>query len=95
MAHDSIGPLARVGQSKVGQVAGAVKHAVTQRVVVPKVARQVYRREVIMGAFFIACGAYGAWGVSTHPPPSHFSSLAANRPLRHHQPPVQKIAYVT
>ena len=49
-----------MGQSKVGQVAGAVKQAVTQRV--PKVARKVYRREVLMGAFFITCGAYGARG---------------------------------
>ena len=49
--------LEKVGASKVGQVAGAVKQAVTQRV--PKVARKVYSREVFMGAFFIACGAYG------------------------------------
>lgn len=47
----------KVGQSKVGQVAGAVKAAVVQRV--PKVARKVYRREVLMGVFFIACGTYG------------------------------------
>ena len=48
----------KVGQSKVGQVAGVVKQAVTASVP-RRVARKVYRREVVMGVFFVACGAYG------------------------------------